>query len=135
MARPRRSEAVGAKAPRLRVLVADDDDMFAGALLAFLERDERIELVGRARTGDEAAELADSLDAGLVLMDIQMPVLNGIEAAKQILARRPETHIFMLTGWDDQDYASDVLSAGVLTLIEKGKLLDELPAAIAKLYI
>lgn len=126
---------MGAEAPRLRVLVADDDDMFAGALLAFLERDEHIELVGRARNGDEAAEMADSLDAGLVLMDIQMPVLDGIAAAKRILARRPETHIFMLTGWDDQDYADDVLSAGVVTLIEKGNILDELPAAIAKLHI
>lgn len=125
---------MGAEAPRLRVLVADDDDMFAGALLAFLERDEHIELVGRARNGDEAAEMAHSLQAGLVLMDIQMPILNGIEAAKQILARRPETHIFMLTGWDDQDYADDVLAAGVLTLIEKGNVLDELPAAIAKLH-
>ncbi len=125
---------MGADAPRLRVLIADDDDMFAGALLAFLERDERIELVGRARNGEEAAEMAGTLDPGLVLMDIQMPVLDGFEAAKRILAGKPGTEIFMLTGWESEDYAGAVRDAGLVTLIEKGKLLDELPAAIERLH-
>src|SRR5919199_2557894 len=90
-------EAAAAPAP-IRVLIADDHRLFAEALEAILVGDARIEVVGRARNGREAVETARDLEPEVVLMDISMPVMDGVEATQLIREERPETCVIMLTG-------------------------------------
>src|SRR6478672_11624614 len=82
----------------IRVLIADDHLLFTEALEAILSGDERIEVAGRARDGGEAVELARKLAPDIVLMDVSMPVLDGIEATREIRAAGSNAAILMLTG-------------------------------------
>src|SRR5436190_9305151 len=82
----------------IRVLIADDHRLFAEALEAILAVDDRVEVVGRARDGLEAVELAASLQPDVVLMDINMPVMDGIEAVRKIRAAGGGPSVLMLTG-------------------------------------
>jgi DNA-binding NarL/FixJ family response regulator len=82
----------------IRVLIADDHRLFAEALEAILGGDDRITVVGHAGDGREAVRLAQDLQPDVVLMDISMPVLDGIEAARQIRTSDGEARILMLTG-------------------------------------
>ena len=73
-----------APSDRIRVLVVDDDDLLATALAALLESDERIEHVGRAHTGEEAIALVAEHDPDIVIMDVEMPGIGGLEATRRI---------------------------------------------------
>src|SRR3974377_1530411 len=95
MAPPRKSPK---KTKPIRVLIADDHLLFTEALEAILSGDDRIEVAGRARDGGEAVELAQKLEPDLVLMDVSMPVLDGIEATREIRAVGSDAAILMLTG-------------------------------------
>src|SRR6266516_2651705 len=86
----------------IRVLIADDHRLFAEALEAILAAEERIKVVGRARDGKEAVELARSLEPDVVLMDIAMPVMDGVEATKRIRKRRATACVLMLTGSEER---------------------------------
>ena len=85
------------KAPR-RVLVAEDDDGAALLLQALLEADTRVEMVGRARNGREALSLAASLNPDVILMDLQMPVMGGVEAIRRLRERGSTVRIVVVTG-------------------------------------
>src|SRR5712691_11525996 len=76
---------------RWRVLVVEDDDFFAEALTELLEADGSLEVAGRARDGREAIELAEALRPDVVLMDIVLPVMDGIEATREIRRKQPTT--------------------------------------------
>ena len=86
----------------IRVLIADDHQLFAEALQAILGGDERIEVVGRAGNGREAVELAGELKPDVVLMDVSMPLLGGVEATRTIRAASDATAVVMLTGSDSR---------------------------------
>src|SRR5437899_3669196 len=86
------------KSKPICVLSADDHLLFTEALEAILSGDERIEVAGRARDGCEAVELTRKLKPDLVLMDVSMPVLDGIEATREIRAAGSDAAILMLTG-------------------------------------
>jgi DNA-binding NarL/FixJ family response regulator len=118
--------AVDPPAQPVRVLIADDEPLFVEMLEALLGADPRLEVVGAARNGNEAVELALSLDPDVTLMDISMPVLDGIEAVRRIRSDRPDACIVMLTG---SSAASDVdrsRQAGAVGFLTKDRIGSDL---------
>jgi DNA-binding NarL/FixJ family response regulator len=108
------------------VLVVDDEPLFVQMLEALLGADPRIEIVGAARDGGEAVELALELDPDVTLMDISMPTVDGIEAVRRIRALLPKACIVMLTG---SSAASDVdrsRQAGAVGFLTKDRIHSEL---------
>jgi len=103
-----------------RILLADDHGVVRQGLRAVLARDASFEVIGESGDGREAVRLADALQPDVVIMDISMPQLNGIEAAKQIVKANPRTHIIILSVHSDETYLMRALQAGV-----KGYLLKE----------
>jgi DNA-binding NarL/FixJ family response regulator len=103
----------------LRVLVADDNLLFAEALTQLLESDERIEVVGCASNGAEAVDFARKLEPDVVLSDIKMPLMTGIEAAQRILAWRPETTVVLVSGQSSPTEMEQGLLAGAAGCLAK----------------
>ena len=105
---------------KIRVLLADDHGIVRAGIRHLLERQPDMEVVGEAADGREAVHLAEQLDPEIVVMDIGMPNLNGIEATTQIVKRNPATGVIILSMHDDEEYLVRALSAGV-----KGYLLKD----------
>ncbi|MBI4907859.1 MAG: response regulator transcription factor [Acidobacteria bacterium] len=105
---------------KTRILVADDHGIVRKGLRFLLERQEDIEVVGEAGDGREAVRLAEELDPHIIVMDIAMPQLNGIDAAEQVLRRSPETRIIILSMYTDEEFLTRALTVGV-----KGYLLKD----------
>lgn len=115
---------------RIDVLVVDDEPLFVEMVSTLLTADEQIEVVGRARNGREAVELATDLDPDVTLMDISMPLLDGIEATRMIREVDPRACILILTGANmpaDVDRARKAGAAGFLT---KDRIASDLLARI-----
>jgi DNA-binding NarL/FixJ family response regulator len=104
----------------IRVLVVDDHKLFRDGLSAILMNVPDIEVVGEAGTGREAVAQVESLVPDVVLMDINMPDLNGIDATQQVLAIQPDTGIIMLTMLEDNDSLFAAMCAGARGYILKG---------------
>ena len=112
------------------MLIADDHRLFAEALRAILSADERIEVVGLAASGDDAVSQADDLVPDVVLMDISMPGLDGVEATRRILDDRPEARVLMVTGSDALEDVVAARGAGAAGYVTKDRIAAELVAAI-----
>lgn len=110
----------------VRVLIADDQRLFAENLRAALTMDERIEVVGIARDGAEALELASALLPDLVLMDLQMPVMGGLEATRKIRAGGGRTQVIVLTGVGTSADAQEARTAGAAGYITKDRMAVDL---------
>jgi DNA-binding NarL/FixJ family response regulator len=108
---------------KIRVLVADDQRLVRDGIASLLSLQEGIEVVGTASNGEEAVEQALVLKPEVVLMDIRMPILDGVEATRRIRRELPECQVLMLTTFDDEEYVLDALSAGAC-----GYLLKDIPA-------
>ena len=93
---------------KIKVLIVDDQNLFASGLQIILKDyvDSGIYVVGIASNGKEAIQMVDSLHPDVVLMDVRMPVMDGVKATKILHERYPDTKIFMLTTFDDDQYAS-----------------------------
>jgi CheY-like chemotaxis protein len=130
--RPSPAASTNGKAKRIRVVIADDDHLFATGLKALLAHDERLEVVGYAANGRQAVSLAEVLRPDLVLMDLNMPVLGGLEAARQILARG-DTRVVVITSEDDTEEAARTHEIGVSTVLPKRVGLHELADRISRL--
>jgi DNA-binding NarL/FixJ family response regulator len=115
---------------KIRVLIADDHRLFAEALAAILSTDERIEVVGHASDGEEAVELADRLTPDVVLMDISMPVLDGIEAAMRLREQGQAVRVLMLTGSNSRTDVDRARKAGAAGYVTKDRIAAELIDAI-----
>jgi CheY-like chemotaxis protein len=124
MPQGRRGRQVGLR--RRRVLVVEDDDSFAEALRQLLEADSRLEIVGRARGGREEVELAEELRPDVVLMDIVRPVMDGVEATREIRRRQPTIHVVGVTGSGYEERALEVQDAGAVDFVRKGRLDPDL---------
>ena len=114
----------------VRVLIADDHRLFAEALEAILSGDERIELVGLAGDGEEAVRLAGERRPDVILMDISMPLMDGIAAAKAIKAVDEEVSILMLTGSNSRTDVDRARKAGAAGYVTKDRIAAELVEAI-----
>jgi DNA-binding NarL/FixJ family response regulator len=104
----------------IRVLIADDHTLFRNGLRALLASIPDIEVIGEASNGREALRLANELQPDVILMDIQMPDLNGIEATRQILHTSPHVGIIVLTMFQDDDSVFAVMRAGARGYVLKG---------------
>ena len=115
---------------RVRVLIADDQRLFAEALEAILTTDGRISVVGRAANGEEAVALTRDGRPDVVLMDIAMPVLDGIAATAAINSEAPETRVVVLTGSDAPDDITRARAAGAAGYVTKDQVAGDLVRAI-----
>lgn len=114
----------------ISVLLVDDHTMFREALDALLAKAQGIEVVGQASDGNQVEALADSLRPDVVVMDVSMPNLNGIEATRRLLARRPELRVIALSAFVYRRFVLDMLSAGAVGYLSKTAAGDELVRAI-----
>ena len=112
------------------VLVVDDHEQFVSVLEAILGGETDIEVVGTAENGEQAVELANELEPDVVLMDISMPVMDGFEATRRIVAEVPETRVVMVTGSSADEDRSQARHAGAVGYIQKERILEELGGAV-----
>ena len=117
----------------LRVLVADDEPLFVETVKALLAGDDRVEVVGTASNGQDAVDLANALVPDLTLMDISMPVLDGIEAARRIRLEQPSATVLILTGSSIATDIDRARQAGVAGFLTKDRLGTQLVDAILEL--
>jgi DNA-binding NarL/FixJ family response regulator len=114
----------------LRVILCDDQDIVTEGLHVILSTVPGIEVVGMARDGAEAVELVARLHPDVVLMDLKMPIMNGIQATRQIHERFPETRVLVLTTYGDDEWVFDAVRAGAAGYLLKETPRDQIIAAI-----
>jgi DNA-binding NarL/FixJ family response regulator len=119
----------------LRILIADDHEVARRGIRAVLENHPGWEVCGEAKDGRESVELAASTRPDLILLDIGMPNLNGLEAARQILASSPEVAILILTMHDSDNVVREVLRAGARGFLLKSDAGRDLVAAVEALQL
>ena len=117
---------------RIRIVIADDQKLFAGSMKIVLEGHARgeMEVVGIAYDGAEAVKLVDESGADVVLMDVRMPIMDGVEATRRIHADHPEVRIMILTTFDDDDEVHDALAAGAAGYVLKEIQPEDLVVAV-----
>jgi len=115
---------------RVRILIADNSAAFRDAFGLFLERLPQVELVGVAADGEQALALVASTRPDLVLMDLQMPRLNGLQATRKIRAKFPGVRVIMITIHDSKAAKAASIAAGADRFIPKNRLRDELSGAM-----
>ncbi|MCA1049949.1 MULTISPECIES: response regulator [Priestia] len=118
---------------KIKILIADDHHVVRKGLVFFLQTQPDLEVVGEASNGEEAIKLATSLEPHIVLMDLSMPVLDGIEATRELKKQAPHIQVMILTSFSDQDHVIPALEAGASGYQLKESDPDELVAAIRKL--
>jgi DNA-binding NarL/FixJ family response regulator len=114
----------------IRVLVADDQSMVRAGFRLLLGNEENIEVVAEASDGREAVDKASRFNPSVVLMDIRMPELDGLEATRRILAADPDARVLILTTFDLDEYVYEALSAGASGFVLKDEPPEQLLAAI-----
>ena len=117
----------------VRLLIADDHALVRQGLRGMLEREPDIEIVGEAHNGREAVDLCLTLGPNLVLMDVRMPEMDGLEATRTIKHERPEVGVLMVTMHDNQDYMLEAAKAGAAGYVLKDAPRDELIGAVRRI--
>lgn len=117
-------------APLTRVLIVDDHSIVRDGLAALIERDRGVRVVGLASTGEEAVSVAQRLKPDLIVMDLMLPSLNGIDATRRIIAELPRTRIIALSACRTSEQVCRVLRAGALGFVLKTAAASELLRAI-----
>ena len=119
---------------KIRLLLADDHAIVRRGLQLFLKTQPDFELVGEAATGQEVLERVAELQPDIVLMDLHMPVVNGIEATRQIKASHPAVKVIVLTSFSDHDHVLPAVKAGARGYLLKDIEPDELAKSIRQVY-
>ena len=114
----------------IRVLIVDDEPLFTEMLQALLQVEEGIDVVGKAQHGRQGVQLANDLDPDVIVMDVSMPVMNGIDATREIRDRDPTATILILTGGSSITEIDQARTAGAAAYLTKdrigGELVDEI---------
>lgn len=121
--------------PPFRILIAEDDESFLDAIALLLEQDDRFLVAGRARNGQEAVELAEETAPDAVVMDIEMPIVDGVEATRRLRAAVPDLPIVAVSGHDYEERVLEIRAAGAADYVRKARLEDELLAVAAALVV
>ncbi|MGD0619679.1 MAG: response regulator transcription factor [Bryobacteraceae bacterium] len=116
--------------PPIRILLADDHSILREGLRVLLDRQDEFAVVGDASNGREAVEMAEKHDPDVVIMDLAMPGLNGIEATRRIIARSPRTAVVILSMHSDESYILRSLKAGARGYLLKDSLKADLIDAV-----
>lgn len=114
----------------IRLLLVDDQDIFRQGLATLLSTEEDLEVIAQASNGNSAIALAEKLQPDVILMDIQMPICNGVTATREICRRYPWMRILVLTTFDDDEYIGQSLQAGAKGYLLKRKPAEEMAMAI-----
>lgn len=117
----------------VRIVIVDDQELVRSGLAMVLEPRPEVEVVGEASDGQEALDLLDGLDADVVLMDVRMPRMNGVDATREI-RRRGGPSVLVLTTFDEDDHVLDALHAGASGFLVKDTAVDELVAAVEHVH-
>lgn len=115
---------------KIRTLLVDDEPRFLTKLVAFLQTHDRIEVLGQVSDGSEAVKYVSDHTVDLVLMDIQMESMNGVEAARQIKKINPMIRVVMLTVFSDHEYQIQAIRHGADAYVVKKEMFEELLPAI-----
>ncbi|OGV55134.1 MAG: hypothetical protein A2X49_15570 [Lentisphaerae bacterium GWF2_52_8] len=118
----------------IRILIADDHKLMREGIAAMLSKEERLELVGEAKTGREAIAMAEELKPDLVVMDVGMPDINGVEATRTIRSRIPSCKVLALSMHTEPHFVHDMLRAGASGYLPKDSAFDELAKAIRAIH-
>ena len=119
---------------KIRVLVVDDHTLVRDGIRALLELVADVEVVGEATNGKEALEKVEQLAPDVVLMDLAMPIMGGLEATRRIRRQFPTTRVLALTQYDDSEYVVPVIEAGARGFVTKMAAFSELASAIQAVY-
>ena len=114
----------------VRVLICDDQAVVREGLAAILSTDDEIAVVGLASNGEEAVALAAERQPDVILMDLKMPVMNGVQATQRLKHRQPNVHVVILTTYEDDAWVFDAIRAGAAGYLLKDTRRDDLLAAI-----
>jgi CheY-like chemotaxis protein len=120
-------------APPFRILVAEDDESFLDAIALLLEQDDRFVVAGRARNGREAVALTKKVGPDALVMDIEMPVLDGVEATRLLREDAPDLPIVAVSGHDYEERVLEIRQAGADDYVRKARLTDELSRVLTAL--
>lgn len=113
-----------------KLILADDQDLIRRGLKALLKTDPEIEVIGEADNGESCLKLLETLNPDLILMDIRMPIMDGVAATKAIHCRFPDVKVLILTTFADREYVQKALKVGAVGYLLKDTPFDELTQAI-----
>lgn len=119
---------------KIRVIIVDDHDMVRRGLASFLSITPDMELVGEASNGEEAVQLCGQVHPDIVLMDLMMPRMDGIEATRQVRKSFPDIQVIALTSYQEKELVHQVIMEGAISYLLKNVTGEELIAAIRKGY-
>jgi DNA-binding NarL/FixJ family response regulator len=114
----------------VRVVIVDDHRLFVDALALLLGHDDRLDVIGTAGDGLSAIELAVERHAEVAVIDVRMPEVDGLETARRLRVRSPETSVILVSGLDEPALAQQAREVGAVALLTKGALHEELQEAI-----
>jgi DNA-binding NarL/FixJ family response regulator len=120
--------------PKIKILIVDDHAMLREGIRALLTLHKDIEVIGESSDGKEAVDKADELKPDIVILDIAMPGMDGLEAARRIKKKNPEIKILILTQHDNKEYILSAIKAGMSGYVPKRALASELVTAIHAVY-
>jgi len=126
---------LGKRIVKTRVLIVDDHKMFRDGLKMTINHETDMEVVGEAENGQRAIESASELQPDVILMDVKMPVMDGIEATRQIHAKMPGIKILAFSMYSDNSFISGMMRAGAVGYITKGDDSEEMYKAIRRVAV
>ena len=117
---------------KTRILIVDDHEQFRNGLKMLISAEADLEVIGEAQNGQQAVSLAQKLQPDVILMDVKMPVMDGIEATRQIHAKMAGIKILALSMYTDKSFVSGMMRAGAVGFITKGDDSEEMYKAIRR---